>query len=140
MDWQKAILALSRASGRYGEALAKAAGDRAEAARLLWAHSRHDTALREDLVRAACALLALAPPVAKHECEAPVSGWRRRPGPLSKCDRDPEVGAFVRERLGTMTITKIAELTQARFGPERAPRKTAIWKYWHRLYEERRAI
>lgn len=32
----------------------------------------------------------------------------------------------------------IAEAVLARFGPDRAPRKTAICRYWHRLEEERR--
>ena len=115
----------------------EAGGNRAEAAALLWKRSRHDEALREDLVKAACALLALAPPVARHEGEAPALGWRRRPGRLSKCDLDPEVAAFVRERLGTMPVIKIAAEVLARFGPDRAPRKTAICRYWQRLDEER---
>ena len=96
-DWQKAVEGLSLASWRYAEALSKAGGDQAEAARLLWARSRHDKALREDLVKTACALFALAPavPVGRVDAEPPI-GWRRRPGRLSKCDRDQEVGAFVR--------------------------------------------
>ena len=139
MDWQKAVSALSRAAGRYGEALVRADGDRAAAASLLWARSRHDTALREDLAKAACALLALAPGGAEHKGSAPASGLRRRPGRLSRFDQDPEVAAFVRERLGTMPVIKIAEDVLARFGPDRAPRKTAIWRYWRQLDEERRA-
>ena len=134
--WQKAISALSRAAGRYGEALAKAGGDRAEAARLLWTWSRHDPAHREDLVKTACALLALVPGGTAGEAQAPPMGWRRRPGRLSLFDQNPEVAAFVRQRLGTMPITKIAEEVLAEYGPERAPRKTAIWRYWRRLEEE----
>ncbi len=71
-DWQKAVVALSRAAGGYSALMVEAGGNRAEAASLLWKRSRHDEALREDLVKAACALLALAPPVARHE------GARRR--------------------------------------------------------------
>ena len=140
MDWQKAIMALSRAAGRFGEALAKAGGDRAEAASLLWARSRHDEALREDLTKAACALLALAPAGAAGEerVETPAPGWRRKPGRLSRFDQDPEVAAFVRARLGTMPVTEIEALVLAEFGPDRAPRKTAIWDYWRRLRAESR--
>ena len=64
--------------------------------------------------------------------------WRRRPGRLSRFDQDPEVAAFVQERLGRMPVVGIAEAALARFGPERAPRKTAISRYWHRLDGERR--
>ena len=60
--WQKMVAALSRATGRY---LASAGGDRAEAATQLWRRSRHDTALREDLAKSACALFALAPGAAE---------------------------------------------------------------------------
>ena len=62
----------------------------------------------------------------------------RRPGRLSRFDQDPEVAAFVQERLGRMPVVGIAEAALARFGPERAPRKTAISRYWHRLDGERR--
>ena len=65
MDWQKMVAALSRATGRYGGLLASAGGDRAEAATQLWRRSRHDTALREDLAKSACALFALAPGAAE---------------------------------------------------------------------------
>ena len=108
-------------AGGYSALLASTGGERAEAASLLWKRSRRDEALREDLVKAACALLALAPPVARHEGEAPALGWRRRPGRLSKCDLDPEVAAFVRERLGTMPVIKIAAEVLARFGPGPRP-------------------
>ena len=129
LDWRKAVPALSRAAGRYGEALASADGDREEAASLLWRQSRRDTLLREDLVKAACALFALA--------ADPPFGWKRRPGPLSRLDRDPEVGAFVRERLGTVPVAEIVRQARDRFGPERAPGKTAIWRYWRRIVGER---
>lgn len=137
MDWQKAVAGLSRASGRYAEALSKANGDRVEAARLLWAASRRDKALREGLVKAAVALFALAPAEAlRHVDEAPPVGFRRRPGRLSKCDLDPEVGAFVRERLGIMPLQQIADTARERFGKERAPSHTAVWRYWRRLDRE----
>ena len=91
-------------------------------------------------MKAACALLALAPVGAGNEGEVPASGaaGRRRPGRLSRFDQDPEVAAFVQERLGRMPVVGIAEAALARFGPERAPRKTAISRYWHRLDGERR--
>ena len=132
LDWQKAVPALSRAASRYGEALASAGGDRAEAASLLWKRSRRDTLLRKDLVKAACALFALAPAAAE-----PPSGWKRRPGPLSRLDRDPEVGAFVRERLGTVPVAEIVRQARDRFGLERAPGKSAIWRWWRRIVGER---
>ena len=135
--WRKAVPALSRAAARYGEVLASEGDDRAAAASLLWKRSRHDTALREDLVKAACALFALAPPTTG--TNDPPSGWRRRPGPLSRLDRDPEVAAFVRERLGTVPVATIARQLRERFGPERAPGKSTIWRWWRRLDEERQA-
>ena len=110
MDWQKAVAALLRAAGGYSALLASTGGERAVAATLLWKRSRHDEALREDLAKAACALLALAPVGTGHEGEAPDLGLRRRPGRLSRFDQDPEVAAFVRERLGTVPVIKIAEL------------------------------
>ena len=64
--------------------------------------------------------------------------WRRRAGRLSRFDQDPEVAAFVQERPGRMPVVGIAEAALAEFGPERAPRKTAISRYWHRLDGERR--
>ena len=112
LDWRKALPALSRAAGRYGAALASADGDRAGAASLLWKRSRHDAALREDLVKAACALFALAP----RNGDDPPSGWRRRPGPLSRLDRDPEVAAFVRERLGTVPVATIERRNRTGIG------------------------
>ncbi len=135
LDWRKAVPALSRAAARYGEVLASADGDRAGAASLLWKRSRHDVSLREDLVKAACALFALAP----REGDDPPSGWRRRPGPLSRLDRDPEVAAFVRERLGTVPVATIARQLRERFGPDRAPGKSTIWRWWRRLDRERQA-
>ena len=137
-DWQKAVEGLSRASWRYADVLSKAGGDRAEAARLLWARSRHDKALREDLVKTACALLALAPAGGTHQVEDAPIGPRRIPGPLLKCDRDPEVGAFVRERLGVMPLKHIADAARERFGRERAPSHTAVWRYWRALEQRRR--
>ncbi len=136
--WQEAVATLSRAAGRYGALLAAAGGDRAEAASRLWLRSRDDAALRDDLARAACALLALAPGGGETTRPASKPAGRRRPGRLSRFDLDPEVAAFVRERLGTMPVVRIADAALARFGPDRAPRKTAICRYWHRLEEGRR--
>ena len=133
LDWRKAVPALSRAAARFGEALASADRDREQAASLLWKRSRHDAALREDLVKAACALFALAHP---GPVDPPPSS-RRPPGRLSRLDRDPEVGAFVRERLGTVPVAEIVRQVRDRFGPERTPGKTAIWRWWRRLDRER---
>ena len=132
LDWQKAVAALSRASGRYAAMLARAGGNRAEATRLLWTRSRRDRALREDLAKAACALLALAM-AGETKPEGPESTARwGRPGRLSKCE-NPEVGAFVRERLGKAPVREIVEAAQERFGPKRAPRASTIYSYWSRL-------
>ena len=82
---------------------------------------------------------AKIPPLRRPRANRPASKLLRRTllGRLSKCDLDPEVAAFVRERLGTMPVIKIAAEVLARFGPDRAPRKTAICRYWQRLDEER---
>ena len=92
LDWQRAVAALSRASGRYAEALSKASGDRAEAARLLWARSRHDKALKEDLVKAGCAVLALFPDdlvdsVAMHQAHDSTPAGGQAPDPATPVSR-----------------------------------------------------
>lgn len=59
MPWarQKALAALSRAIRRRDRHFTRAGGGRAKVARLMWARSRHDPALREDLVKSACLLI-----------------------------------------------------------------------------------
>ncbi len=131
MDWQTAFAALGRSVKRYQDTLAQAGNDRAEAASLLWKRSRRDTALREDLAKTACALLSMTP-------AAPDGGTRiPRPRRTTKLDRDPEIAAFVTERLGRMTLADIASKARARFGPDRSPSKSAIHYYWHRLTDDR---
>ena len=57
MTGAKDRAAARRVRARAADALARAVGDPAEAVRLLWARSRHDSAFREDLVRFACSLI-----------------------------------------------------------------------------------
>ena len=54
MELAKALPALCRAARQYDALLDRSGGDPAEAASRLWKRSRHDSALREDLVKAAC--------------------------------------------------------------------------------------
>ena len=137
-DWQSAMAALSRVAGRYGDLIAARGGDWAKAASLLWARSRHDRALEEDLARAACALLALGPAgAAANDGEAPAEVRRRRPGKLSHLDRDPEVAAFLCARLERSYLDEAIAQAVARFGPDRVPSRSSVHRYWQRRQRER---
>ncbi len=61
--------------------------------------------------------------------------WRARhlPGQPSRIVGDPEVRAFIDARLSTMTFVELAEAARVEFGLPRAPSKSAIARYWHRL-------
>lgn len=63
---------------------------------------------------------------------ADVSGWRllHRPGNPSRILSDPDLRAYVDEKLPTMTFEQIVAACREKFGPERAPSKTAIGRYW----------
>lgn len=124
VDWQTAVSALSRAAGRYGEILISTGRNRAAAASRLWKQGRHDTTLKDDLAKAACALLALA--------EGGAEGDGSRPGKLSKLDRDPEVAAFLCKRLETMYLDEARAEALQRFGPDRVPSRASIHRYWQR--------
>ena len=139
VDWQTTVSALSRASRRYGEILVSAGGNRAEAASLLWQRSRHDMTLRDDLAKAACALLALAPGEAEGSGERPASGWQRRPGKLSKLDRDPEVAAFLSECLESMYVDEALARAKQQFGADRVPGRSAAYHYWQQQRRARQA-
>ena len=135
MEWSKICEGLSRGAGRFADALRDADGDRAEAAKALWTRARHDTALREDLLKAACALFALAPVEAGRRPDAPPAAPLTPPRKLTKFDRDPELASFVRERLGTMSCRAISDAARERFGRDRGPGHTTVWNYWKRLAE-----
>lgn len=50
--------------------------------------------------------------------------------------RDPEVAAFVEGALGSMTFQAIADACIERFGPGRAPGKSAVHRYWSAFHKE----
>lgn len=54
-------------------------------------------------------------------------------GGRSPIEFDPELAAFIRDRLGRDRLTAIAAACRSRFGPSRAPSKSAIHRYWLRL-------
>jgi hypothetical protein len=58
--------------------------------------------------------------------------WRARhlPGRPSKIAGDPEVRQFVNAAFKTMTFVEIAAACLVRFGPERAPTKSSVHRYW----------
>lgn len=53
-----------------------------------------------------------------------------RPGPAPKIASDPELEAFIRARISSMTFTEIADAVAAQFPPERQVKKSAIHKWW----------
>ena len=57
----------------------------------------------------------------------------RRGNQYTLLNQDAEVAAFVRSKLGKVGVKKIAQLCRDRFGPDRAPSKSTIWRYWQRL-------
>lgn len=59
-------------------------------------------------------------------------------GTRSKLESDPAMAAFVVERLGKMTLQQIAEACRGEFGPGRAPSRSAIHVYWHKLARRQR--
>lgn len=52
--------------------------------------------------------------------------------------RDPEVEAFVETALPSMTFKAIADACLERFGPERAPGKSAVHRYWSDFHKAQR--
>ncbi|MBB3809917.1 hypothetical protein [Pseudochelatococcus contaminans] len=50
----------------------------------------------------------------------------------SPIDRDPELATFIASRLGLQTISQIASECRENFGSQRAPSKSAIYRYWIR--------
>lgn len=65
--------------------------------------------------------------------------WREqhRAGHPHKVLRDLEVEAFVEGALASMTFQAIADACLERFGPERAPGKSAVHRYWREFHKTR---
>ena len=66
--------------------------------------------------------------------------WREqhRAGHPHKILRDPEIETFVETALPSMTFKAIADACLERFGPERAPRKSAVHRYWSAFHQVHR--
>lgn len=66
--------------------------------------------------------------------------WRREhlTGLPHKALRDPDVRAFVDERLGSSTFVALEAACRALFGQERAPSKSALQRYYAAFYRPRR--
>lgn len=101
---------------------------------------RELTALTEDRRALRAMLDILRPLVTALEARPMPDIWlgeKVRPNPggggVSPIDHDQELAAFIRPLLGQEKLTRIADLCRARFGPDRAPSKSAIHRYWHRL-------
>src|SRR3954471_5958347 len=54
-------------------------------------------------------------------------------GNVSRIDRDPALAAFIKERLGRIALADIVAECRAKFGPERAPSRSAIQRFQWRL-------
>jgi hypothetical protein len=66
--------------------------------------------------------------------------WRRRRRDGSRIERDPEVKAFLEDRLLRETIDEAHAECLAEFGPERTPSKTAIGRHLIRYRQRLRAM
>ena len=62
-------------------------------------------------------------------------GYGRR----SPIDCDDQLAAFIKPKLGRVALHEIARLCHTEFGPDRAPSKSAIHRYWCRLNEKLKA-
>jgi len=58
---------------------------------------------------------------------------------LSKLDRDPEVAAFLCERLKTMHLDEAIDEAVRVFGPDRVPCRPSVHRYWQRQRDAGRA-
>jgi len=67
------------------------------------------------------------------------SDWRRLhlSGTPGKISGDPEIAAFVDKQLESETFERIAEACKRRFGPARAPGKSAVHRYWQKFHAAR---
>lgn len=66
--------------------------------------------------------------------------WREqhRAGRPHKVLCDPEVRAFVEQSFPSMTFAAIADACLERFGPERAPGKSSVGRYWDSFFKAQR--
>lgn len=64
----------------------------------------------------------------------------RRVGTLSRVDRDPELKAFIDERLATHEMSAIREEAVRFFGAERVPSSSALGRYAFARREAARAV
>lgn len=100
--------------------------------------SEHDRLLADrDLLAALQTILVpLTEALAKRSPQAMIGVTRVSPNPgygsVSPIDRDPELAAFIRPLLGKSTVQEISDLCRERFGPDRAPSKSAIHRFWKR--------
>ena len=69
--------------------------------------------------------------LADHEELARILAQRSKGLPRSPIDRDPDLKAFIQERLGKMEISEIAAACAAKFG-QKAPSRSAIHRFLHR--------
>lgn len=80
------------------------------------------------------------PPPRKPRTELVSAAEHRRrhlPGLPFKAAADPEVRAFIDTGLDTMTFKELAAAARGRFGPERAPSRSAIFRYWQHRHAAR---
>lgn len=61
-------------------------------------------------------------------------------GHVSKIDRDEELAAFILECFQRYKLIDIALLCREKFGPKRAPSKSAIYRFWARQNASKRVI
>jgi hypothetical protein len=61
-------------------------------------------------------------------------------GRTSKIDGDSELADFILRRFQTHKLADIAQLCLDKFGPERAPSKSAIHRYQSRLNGSKRVV
>jgi len=54
-------------------------------------------------------------------------------GARSKIERDEDVQRFVEAHIWNMTFLDLRAACIARFGPERAPSLTGLWKHWRKM-------
>lgn len=134
----KPFAALAHATEIYKSILFARGPNTGEAATLLWNRSRDDKSLREDLVTAACALISSHYLRIERISAELAAQWQSRSGRPTMFDRDPEMAAFVRQCLGTMSPSRIAEAARQRFGPDRAPSAGTIRRYRQQLGHDRR--
>lgn len=54
------------------------------------------------------------------------------PGRASKIEADPELPAFITERIEAMTFAEVLEAVRHQFPPDRQTSVSALHRWWHR--------